>query len=203
MDPRSHGIGKNTLKFCECVGGRGGGDGEGGTGRGGGEGEGDGGRGNTVFFLYEVVLLHGRGMVSQDPQGIQLKSFVKGRRMYLFHRDFSSCLESAEIWHADSFCVKKCPWVSFFHKRGNEASNTLLKVHPPPPPPLLPSSPSPQDAVEPHLTATPLCLSVITTTILVQSGQDPVIKHLNLLLTQPPDFYVPRFRPFGFRRCES
>ena len=28
--------------------------------------------------------------------------------MYLFHSDFSSCLEFAEIWHADSFCVKEC-----------------------------------------------------------------------------------------------
>ena len=32
-----------------------------------------------------------------------------------------------------SFCVKKCPCVFFFHKRGSKASNTFLKVHPPPP----------------------------------------------------------------------
>ena len=50
----------------------------------------------------------------------QLKGSVKERRMYLFRCDFSSCSESAEIWHADSFCVKKCPCL-FFHKRGNEA----------------------------------------------------------------------------------
>ena len=43
--------------------------------------------------------------------------------MYLFHSDFSSCLESAEIWHAHSFCVEKRPSVFFFfHKRGKEAS---------------------------------------------------------------------------------
>ena len=64
---------------------------------------------------------------------------MEGRRKYLFRCDFSSCSESTEIWHADSFCVKKCPCV-FFNKRGNEASNMLLKVHttpsaPPPPPP--------------------------------------------------------------------
>ena len=29
--------------------------------------------------------------------------------MYLFHWDVSSCSESTEIWHADSFHVKKCP----------------------------------------------------------------------------------------------
>ena len=27
--------------------------------------------------------------------------------MYLFRSDFSSCSESAGIWHANSFCVKK------------------------------------------------------------------------------------------------
>ena len=42
---------------------------------------------------------------------------------------------------SDSFYVKQCP-VFFFHKRGNEASNTLLTVQPPllPPPPPLPSN---------------------------------------------------------------
>ena len=40
----------------------------------------------------------------------------------------ASCSESAEIWHADSFCSKKCPCVFvFFHKRANKASNTFLK----------------------------------------------------------------------------
>ena len=34
-----------------------------------------------------------------------------GRRKHLFRCDLSSCSESAEIWYADSFCVKKCPRV--------------------------------------------------------------------------------------------
>ena len=70
-----------------------------------------------------------------------LKGSVKERGMYLFRCDFSSCSESTEIWHAYSFCVKKGPCF-FFHKRVNEASNTLLKVHPPSalPPPFCPPS---------------------------------------------------------------
>ena len=50
--------------------------------------------------------------------------------MYLFRCNFSSCSESPEIWHADSFCVKKCPCF-FSHEQGNNASNTFLKVHHP------------------------------------------------------------------------
>ena len=50
---------------------------------------------------------------------IQLKGSVEERRMYLFHCD---CLESLGF---------------FFHKWGNKASNTFIKVHPPPPPPSL------------------------------------------------------------------
>ena len=62
---------------------------------------------------------------------------------------FPSCSESTEIWHADSFSVKKHLCI-FFHKQGNKASNTFLKVHsplpsrnphtPPPPPPPPPSN---------------------------------------------------------------
>ena len=78
-------------------------------------------------------------MVSQDPQGIQLKGSVKGRHTYLFCCDFSSCSESEELWHADSFLCQKMSLGFFFHKWGNEASNSLLKVQPPsalsPPPP--------------------------------------------------------------------
>ena len=51
--------------------------------------------------------------------------------MWLFRSDFPSCSGSAEIWHGDSFSVKKCPFF-FFHKRGYKASNTFLKVHPSP-----------------------------------------------------------------------
>ena len=58
-----------------------------------------------------------------------------GGRMYLFRCDFSSCSGSAEIGHANSFCVKKCPCVFCLHKWGNEASNTLLEAPLPPPPP--------------------------------------------------------------------
>ena len=37
----------------------------------------------------------------------------KGVYMCVFRCDFSSCSESTEIWHADPFCVKKCPWFFF------------------------------------------------------------------------------------------
>ena len=77
-----------------------------------------------------------------------MKGSIEERRMYLFRCNFSSCSESAEIWHADSFYVKKCPCV-FFHKRENKASNTFLKVHPPPPSP--PPSPSPLPPPPPPL----------------------------------------------------
>ena len=36
----------------------------------------------------------------------QLNASVEGRRKYLFRCDFSSCSESAEIWHADSFAIQ-------------------------------------------------------------------------------------------------
>ena len=62
----------------------------------------------------------------------------KGVKWYLFRCNFSSCSETAEIWHANSFCVKNVPVSFFSHKRGNEASNTLWKSTSPrllPPPP--------------------------------------------------------------------
>ena len=65
----------------------------------------------------------------------KLKGSVQAGPMWLFRSDFPSCSESAEIWHADSFFVKKWPCI-FFHKRRNKASNTFLKVHPPLPPPI-------------------------------------------------------------------
>ena len=65
----------------------------------------------------------------------QLKGSVKQRCIYLFRFDFSSCSESAELACWLFLCQKMSLWF-FFHKRGKEASNTLLKVHPPSPPPL-------------------------------------------------------------------
>ena len=42
----------------------------------------------------------------------QLKGSIKERRLHRFRCDFSSCSESAEISHADSFCLKKLVRVS-------------------------------------------------------------------------------------------
>ena len=61
---------------------------------------------------------------------------VEGRRMYLFHCDFSSCSES-EIWHAHSFSVKKCTFV-FFSQAGKQGFKHALES----PPPLLLHPPS-------------------------------------------------------------
>ena len=55
------------------------------------------------------------------PKAI-LKGSVKERHMYRFRCDFSSCLESTEIRHADSSYVKICPHTCF-QKRRNKASN--------------------------------------------------------------------------------
>ena len=63
-----------------------------------------------------------------------LKGSVEGRRKYLFRCDFSSCSESAEIWHADSFCVKKCS-CGFFSRQKN--INQITRKSP------LPLCPSP------------------------------------------------------------
>ena len=51
--------------------------------------------------------------------------------LWLFHSDFTSSSESAEIWHVYCFCVKKGPCFFFTSK----ASNMFSKVQPPPPPP--------------------------------------------------------------------
>ena len=48
---------------------------------------------------------------------------MAGRHMYLFRSDFSSCLESTEIWHADSFCV--------FFKKAEKYRPNFVKIHPP------------------------------------------------------------------------
>ena len=55
------------------------------------------------------------------------------KTMSLVQQNFTSCSESTETRHADSFCVKSVP--VFSHKQGNKASNTFMKVHSPPPPP--------------------------------------------------------------------
>ena len=62
-----------------------------------------------------------------------MKGSVKERRMCLFWFDFSSCSESAEIWHADSFCVKKCPCVFFFTSGETRLETRSWKSTPPPP----------------------------------------------------------------------
>ena len=62
---------------------------------------------------------------------IIMKGSVEGRRKYLFCCDFSSCSESAEIWHAYSFCVKKCP-CGFFFKKAEKYGPHYTKIHPSP-----------------------------------------------------------------------
>ena len=68
-------------------------------------------------------------LVWSDPQ---LEGSVKERRMYLFHCDFSSCLESTENWYADSFCVKKRPL--FIPQAGKQGFKHVLESPPPLPP---------------------------------------------------------------------
>ena len=55
--------------------------------------------------------------------------------MYLFHDcNCSSCLESTEIWHTDSFCA---PVFFFFFKKAEKYGQNCVKI--PPPSPLCPS----------------------------------------------------------------
>ena len=61
----------------------------------------------------------------------QLKGSIQAVPMWLFCSDFSSCLESAEIWHADSFSVKKCSCV-FFPQVGKQGFKHVLESPPPP-----------------------------------------------------------------------
>ena len=68
----------------------------------------------------------GKTFSFSPPLPKQLSGSVQAGPTWLFRSDFPSCSESAEIWHADSFSVKKCHCI-FFHKRGNMASNTFLK----------------------------------------------------------------------------
>ena len=86
-----------------------------------------------------------------------MKGSVKGRRMYLFRCDFSSCSESTEIWHAYSFCVKKCP--CFFFKKAEKHGPNYTKIHPNPPPPP-PLSPSPNIVGFRSLRTKTLCMCV-------------------------------------------
>ena len=63
---------------------------------------------------------------------------MEGRRKYLFRCNFLSCSESTEIWHADSFCVKKCPCVFFSTSGETRLQTRSWKSTPllPPPPPF-------------------------------------------------------------------
>ena len=76
--------------------------------------------------------------------------------MYLFRCDFTSCSESTEIWHADSFCVKKCPVI--FSRRQNNMDKIARKSPQPPPPPLCPS---PNNVGFWSLRAQTLCVCVL------------------------------------------
>ena len=52
--------------------------------------------------------------ITVDTSGIlYLKGSVQAGAMWLFRSDFPSCSVSNEIWHSDSFSVKKCPWIFF------------------------------------------------------------------------------------------
>ena len=65
--------------------------------------------------------------------------------MYLFRCDFSSCLESTQIWHAYSFCVKTFPCV-FSFKKAEKYGPHYMKIDPPPPP----TPPPPPVSVSKH-----------------------------------------------------
>ena len=65
------------------------------------------------------------------------------RPQMTFPSDFPSCSESAEIWHVNSFCVKKCPCFFFFPQAGKQGLKHILEssppphlLAPPPPPPI-------------------------------------------------------------------
>ena len=51
------------------------------------------------------------------------------RGMYLFRCNFSSCSESTEIWHADSFVLLKCP--CFFSRRHKNMDKIARSSTPP------------------------------------------------------------------------
>ena len=58
-----------------------------------------------------------------------MKGSVKERRMYLFWFDFSSCSESAEIWHSDSLCQKMS--LCFFSRKQKNMDQITWKSPPP------------------------------------------------------------------------
>ena len=105
-------------------------------GGGGGDGEGDGGRGE-----YPLCCCMDRVCFPKIPRVYNWRAPAKGGVCTYFVAIFQVARNLLKFGMLIFVCVKKCPWVSSVHKRGNEASNTLLKVHPPPP--LLPSSPPP------------------------------------------------------------
>ena len=130
MDPRSHGIGTNTLKFCVCVcvcggGGGGGEDGER-------EGEGDGGRGKYRIFPIRSCVAEWIGYGFPRSPGYT----IEGLRQSAI---FQVARNLRNFGMLTLFLCQQMSLGFFFHKRGNEASNTLLKVQPPfcplPPPP--------------------------------------------------------------------
>ena len=79
---------------------------------------------------------------------------MEGRSMYLFRSNFLSCLESTEIWHAYSFCVKRCP--CFFFKKAENMDQIARKSTPPP----LPLCLSPNIVGFRLLRTTTLCMCV-------------------------------------------
>ena len=96
------------------------------------ENDADGKFSQTIHHPYHIQWYNG-----------ELRGSVEGGRMYLFPSDFSSCSESTEIWHADSFCVKEMSLCFFLPQAGqwgfklareSQPPPNLLPPHPPLPP---------------------------------------------------------------------
>ena len=78
---------------------------------------------------------------------------MEGRRMCLFRCDSPSCLDSNEIWHADSVCWK----MSLFSRR--QKNMYKIPLPPPPPPPFL--CPYPNNVRFRSLIAKTLCVRLL------------------------------------------
>ena len=150
MDPRSHGIGKNTLKFCECVGGGGGG------GRGGGDGEGRGGGGGgwwkgeyRIFPIRSCVAAWTGYGFSRSP-GYTIEE-LRQREAYVpissrFFKLLGICWNLA-CW---LFLCQKMSLGFFFSQAGKRGfKHALESPPPPPPPPFCPLPPPPRMQLNP------------------------------------------------------
>ena len=128
---------KYSQIFCVCVWGGWGG----GAGRGRGRGMVEGG--NTVFFLYEVVCCcMDRVWFPKIPRVYNWRAPSKGGIRTYFVAIFQVARNLRNFGMLTLFCVKKCPWVSFFTSGETRLQTRSWKssppsaLFPPPPPPM-------------------------------------------------------------------